>query len=151
MVGSPLSAGLNMNTRRIAIFATVAVGLAAAGYWWNQDHQGSSATGEPLAQVVVPSSLTPIAERGMIAFEANCAQCHGTNSSGRDGIAPPLVHKIYEPNHHGDIAFTLAARHGVRAHHWRFGDMPPIEGVNDETVVEITAYIRELQRANGIN
>ncbi len=140
-----------MNIRRIAIFAAVAVGLAAAGYWWNQEDQGSSATGEPLAQVVVPPSLTPIAERGMIAFEANCAQCHGTNGSGQDGIAPPLVHKIYEPNHHGDIAFTLAVRHGARAHHWRFGDMPPIEGVGDETIAEITAYIRELQRANGIN
>lgn len=87
----------------------------------------------------------------MIAFQANCAECHGSNGSGQDGIAPPLVHNIYEPSHHGDIAFTLAVRHGVRAHHWRFGDMPPIEGVGDESIGEITAYIRELQRANGIN
>lgn len=140
-----------MNTRRIAVVAAIAVGLAAAGYWWNQDREGGTATGESLVQVVVPSSLTPIAEGGMIAFQANCAECHGSNGSGRDGIAPPLVHNIYEPSHHGDIAFTLAVRHGVRAHHWRFGDMPSIEGVGDESIAEITAYIRELQRANGIN
>lgn len=87
----------------------------------------------------------------MIAFQVNCAECHGSNGSGRDGIAPPLVHNIYQPSHHGDIAFTLAVRHGVRAHHWRFGDMPPLERVGDESIAEITAYIRELQRANGIN
>jgi mono/diheme cytochrome c family protein len=140
-----------MNTRRIAAVAAVAVGLAAAGYWWAQGRQVGTASGAPLVRVVVPSSLTAIAEGGMIAFQANCAECHGSSGSGQDGIAPPLVHKIYEPNHHGDIAFTLAVRHGVRAHHWRFGDMPPIEGVDDESIAEITAYIRELQRANGIN
>jgi len=67
------------------------------------------------------------------------------------GVAPPLVHKIYEPNHHGDMAFLMAARNGVRAHHWKFGNMPPVEGITDAEVITIVAYVRALQRANGIN
>ena len=63
---------------------------------------------------------------------------------------PPLVHIIYEPNHHADVAFLLAARNGVQAHHWRFGDMPPVPGVTDEIVLEIVGYIRWLQRQVGI-
>jgi hypothetical protein len=49
------------------------------------------------------------------------------------------------------MAFVLAAAQGVRAHHWGFGNMPAIEGVTNEDVVQITAYVRALQRANGIN
>jgi len=80
-----------------------------------------------------------------------CAACHGANAAGQDGVAPPLVHVIYEPSHHGDEAFQRAAELGVRGHHWPFGNMPPVEGVTRADVTMITAYIRELQRANGIN
>jgi hypothetical protein len=38
----------------------------------------------------------------------------------------------------------------VSAHHWRFGDMPPQPAVAPAEVARITRYIRELQRANGI-
>ena len=82
---------------------------------------------------------------------AKCAACHGVNAAGKDGVAPPLVHKIYEPSHHGDESFQRAAALGVRAHHWPFGNMPAVEGVTRGDVKMITAYIRELQRANGIN
>ena len=73
------------------------------------------------------------------------------NAVGQDGVAPPLVHKIYEPSHHGDESFQRAAAVGVRAHHWSFGDMPAVEGITRGDVTMIVAYIRELQRANGIN
>ncbi|HSM30420.1 MAG TPA: c-type cytochrome, partial [Woeseiaceae bacterium] len=65
-------------------------------------------------------------------------------------IAPPLIHRIYEPNHHGDQSFYLAAKQGVRSHHWPFGDMPPVESITDAEVGQIVAYVRTLQRANGI-
>ena len=65
-------------------------------------------------------------------------------------MGPPLVHVIYEPSHHGDAAFVLAVRPGVRAHHWPFGNMLPVEGVSDRAVADIIAYVRALQRANGI-
>jgi len=44
----------------------------------------------------------------------------------------------------------LAAKNGVRSHHWRFGDMPPVDGVTNADVMMIARYIRELQKENGI-
>ena len=104
-----------------------------------------------LANVMLPETLSQNAQVGQRGFETKCAACHGVNAAGQDGLAPPLVHIIYEPSHHGDEAFQRAAAMGVRAHHWPFGDMPPVEGINRADVTMITAYIRELQRANGIN
>ena len=104
-----------------------------------------------LANVLLPETLSQNAQIGQLGFEAKCAACHGVNAAGQDGVAPPLVHIIYEPSHHGDEAFQRAAAMGVRGHHWPFGDMPPVEGVTRGDVTMIIAYIRELQRANGIN
>lgn len=86
---------------------------------------------------------------GEAKFNANCARCHGQGATGT-AQGPPLVHKIYEPNHHGDAAFQRAAANGVRAHHWQFGDMPRIDGVTPEDVEQITQYVRWLQRQAGI-
>ncbi|MEO1825019.1 MAG: cytochrome c, partial [Roseibacillus sp.] len=91
------------------------------------------------------------AQMGQRAFEAKCASCHGENAAGQNGVAPPLVHKIYEPNHHSDAAFLNAAQNGVQSHHWNFGNMPPVEGLTQGDVKMIAGYVRELQRANGIN
>ena len=82
-------------------------------------------------------------------FTANCARCHGAGARGTE-LGPPLVHIIYEPNHHSDAAFYLAARKGVVAHHWKFGDMPPQPQVNREQLAMIIAYVRWLQRNAGI-
>jgi mono/diheme cytochrome c family protein len=41
-------------------------------------------------------------------------------------------------------------RHGVRQHHWPFGDMPAQPQVTDEQLAQIIRYVRELQAANGI-
>ncbi len=103
-----------------------------------------------MVKVTVPS-LTSSAKAGKKLFDAKCALCHGKNAAGQKGVAPPLVHKIYEPNHHSDYSFQRSAKFGVRAHHWPFGDMPPVKGVTQDDVSKIIAYVRELQRANGIN
>jgi mono/diheme cytochrome c family protein len=68
---------------------------------------------------------TPQQEGGRALFETNCAVCHGENAAGSDQ-GPTLVHRIYEPSHHGDMAIMLAARQGVRAHHWLFGNTPAV-------------------------
>ncbi|MCC2639798.1 MAG: putative Cytochrome c, partial [Nitrospira sp.] len=52
---------------------------------------------------------------GEAKFNANCVACHGARAVGTKQ-GPPLVHKIYEPNHHADVAFQRAAANGVRAH-----------------------------------
>jgi mono/diheme cytochrome c family protein len=108
---------------------------------------GPSADSLPI-DVAVPT-LTANAERGRVAFERSCAACHGTNAAGSDK-GPPLVHDIYNPGHHADPAFLLAARRGVPQHHWRFGNMPPQPEVTDPEIADIVRYVRELQRANGI-
>lgn len=103
--------------------------------------------GTATVDVRVPT-LSASAARGARAFGANCKQCHGPNAAGTDK-GPPLVHRIYEPSHHGDAAIRRAVRLGVRPHHWGFGAMPKID-VSDRELDAIIAYIRELQRANGI-
>ena len=98
--------------------------------------------------VKVPE-LSATARSGEIIFNAQCARCHGINAAGT-AQGPPLVHDIYNPGHHGDPSFRLAAKRGVRAHHWSFGNMPPQPRVTDADMTAIIAYVRELQRANGI-
>lgn len=88
-------------------------------------------------------------QQGEALFEASCASCHGESALGTEQ-GPPLVHIIYEPNHHGDAAFILAAERGVRAHHWGFGDMLPVPGVTREEVAQIVGYVRWLQREAGV-
>lgn len=109
------------------------------------------AEGAPIVEVRVPAELSSTARVGKLAFEAKCAACHGENAGGREGSAPPLVHKIYEPSHHGDMSFQLAAQNGVRSHHWKYGNMPPVDGLTVGDVRGIVTYVRELQRENGIN
>ena len=86
---------------------------------------------------------------GAQPFADNCARCHGAMADGTD-TGPPLVHRLYEPGHHADFAFQSAAKNGVIAHHWDFGDMPPVAGVSEDEVTQIIAYIRDLQREGGI-
>ncbi|MCB1481929.1 MAG: cytochrome c [Rhodobiaceae bacterium] len=133
-----------MNLRNVVILlAIVMAGVAVYRMVVNR-------TAAPTASVsVVVPELLGDAQAGKALFDANCAECHGTNASGTNA-GPPLVHKIYEPNHHGDMAFLLAAKQGVRAHHWPFGDMPPVPGVSEQDVGRIVAYVRTLQKANGI-
>lgn len=100
--------------------------------------------------IELPNELSKVAQIGKLAFQSNCLTCHGENAVGQLGVAPPLIHKIYEPSHHGDESFQRAVTVGVRAHHWKFGNMPAIEGLTRGDVKAIIAYVRELQEVNGI-
>ena len=136
---------------RSGVLIAVAVMVAAlALYLFANQTPAPASSGPPLVAVVVPE-LNADERAGEAAYNAQCASCHGVNAAGQDGVAPPLVHGIYEPGHHGDRAFLVAAQLGVRAHHWRFGDMPPVEGITEAEVASIVTYVRALQRANGIS
>lgn len=137
-----------MIDRTFLIVAVVAVVGIAGVTWWKKSGSGHSAVPRQEIVINVPQFSQP-AVKGSVAFDMNCSACHGRNAVGTDK-GPPLVHKIYEPNHHGDLAFYLAVDNGVRAHHWPFGNMPRIENVSKKDIASIVAYIRELQRANGI-
>lgn len=87
--------------------------------------------------------------KGEELYRNHCALCHGEKGKGTDK-GPSFLSSIYHPNHHGDESFVLAARNGARAHHWQFGDMPPIPNVKEAEVREIIGYVRWLQRENKI-
>ncbi|MCL4798929.1 MAG: c-type cytochrome [Burkholderiales bacterium] len=91
----------------------------------------------------------PNTAKGERLFKQNCAVCHGENLRGTDK-GPPLIHPVYKPDHHGDVAFQLAVRNGSRQHHWNFGDMQPVPGLTAEDVGHITAYVRREQRKAGL-
>lgn len=110
---------------------------------------GPSGSSGPQVNVTLPQ-LSTAAVQGRGLFEDNCAACHGANASGSEN-GPPLIHKIYEPNHHGDQSFYMAVQRGVRSHHWNFGNMQPVPDVGRQEVSRIIRYVRELQRANGIS
>ena len=129
----------------------VAFGLASA-LWLSVNNRADDIIIKSVStNVLLPGTLSQNAQIGKLAFEAKCTSCHGTNAAGRDGVAPPLVHIIYEPNHHGDESIQRAVAMGVQAHHWSFGNMPAVEGLTRGDVKMIIKYIRELQRENGIN
>ena len=75
---------------------------------------------QTVREATIPASLAA----GEAAFVANCMTCHGERG--------------------------LAAQRGVRAHHWDFGDMPPIPEVDTEELRAIVPYIRFLQEQVGI-
>ena len=142
------------NGMRLAAGVAI-VGLVGFAAWRSADAPApvaeTGATGAPIVAVTLPDTLSAEAQIGERAFAANCASCHGMNAAGQNGVAPPLVHPIYEPGHHGDESFQRAVALGVRGHHWPFGDMPPVAGLSRADVGMIVAYIRTLQRANGID
>ena len=129
---------------RVVLPLLAAAALVAAILWFRA---GDDAAGT--VNVLVPINLSAAAAAGRPAFAANCAACHGDWAGGTDK-GPPLVHSLYEPNHHTDASFRVAVRVGVRPHHWSFGPMFPLEGVTDADLAAIIAFVRELQRANGI-
>ena len=96
-----------------------------------------------------PASIPPSFVAGETLFNANCALCHGEGAVGTQS-GPPLIHRVYEPGHHPDFAFHNAVNKGVAAHHWPYGDMPPVPGLSAGDVESIICYVRELQRAEGI-
>lgn len=141
-----------------AFFAALVIGMIGLTAYFLARPDGyppsaASATGgnAALVEITRPASLSQNAQLGETAFEVNCASCHGINAAGKDGAGPPLVHKIYEPSHHGDESFQRAVALGVREHHWRFGNMAPVEGLTRADVKMIIEYVRELQRMNGIH
>ncbi len=115
-------------------------------YWWLIPQRTDLTE---FSDITMPT-LSAEARDGATLFGKYCSACHGENGRGSDK-GPPLIHKIYEPNHHGDQAFLLAVKQGVRSHHWGFGDMPPVAGINTGEVGRIVKFVREVQRNNGIN
>ena len=128
----------------LTVAALMGAFVLGVGLWW----MGQGDPSARLAEVKTPP-LSPEATAGKALFDANCARCHGENAAGGEN-GPPFLDRIYRPAHHADMAFQLAVMQGVSAHHWRYGNMPPVPDVSQDEVKLIVAYVREMQRANGI-
>jgi mono/diheme cytochrome c family protein len=105
----------------------------------------SSSEGESAG---IPVQNVALVATGDVVYQTNCAECHGSDLRGTDK-GPSHLSIVYVPGHHGDQAFVVAARAGVRAHHWDFGNMAPVEGLSDDDLTAIIAFVRENQRIEG--
>lgn len=88
------------------------------------------------------------AEPDAALYQSNCASCHGADLRGTDK-GPSHLAIVYEPNHHGDDSFRSAILNGAQQHHWNFGDMAAIPGLDDDQIDEVIAYIRSEQERQG--
>ena len=104
----------------------------------------------PIVKIEIPIELSNLAILGKQAFDVECASLHGDNAVGNNGITPQLKHKTHEPKHEGNESFYRVVAMAVRAHQWKFSNMPSIEEITWAHVKAIIAYVRELQRHNGI-
>jgi len=127
-----------MSPARRRIAATGAVTLSILLTACGGDNRGSD----------IPIQDPDLVAAGEELYAANCAECHGADLRGTDK-GPSHLSVVYEPGHHADAAFLFAVQAGSRAHHWPFGDMPPIEGLSTEDVEAIVAFVREQQRIHG--
>lgn len=118
----------------IAAWLTVAIAVGAAAC-------GSAPTDSAPAS---PAGAGPGAE----LYQSSCASCHGTDLRGTDK-GPSHLSIVYEPNHHGDDSFRSAIVNGVRQHHWNFGDMAAIPGLDADEIDDIIAFVRAEQERQG--
>ncbi len=138
-----------MANLRHLLLAAAAIGGAGAAACQSEEPAAVGITPEAMAALAADESLPDSLTAGRANFEVYCRECHGPAATGTEK-GPPLVHRVYRPGHHADPSFYLAPLQGVRAHHWRFGDMPPVEGIRREQVGTIIAYVRWLQAQAGI-
>ncbi|MDH3307391.1 MAG: cytochrome c [Acidimicrobiia bacterium] len=128
-------------SRRLAAFLVVpALLFAACG--------GETGIASGGADTVSEGRRGDLIASGETLYGAWCAECHGADLRGTDQ-GPSHLSVVYEPNHHGDVAFQMAVQFGTPAHHWPFGDMAPIPDLTVEEIEAITAYVREVQRREG--
>lgn len=125
----------------VSLFTAISVGLAAC------DRPSPEALRQ--RQHLPGPDFVADATDGEHLFHSICAKCHGHAGTGTTQ-GPPLVDKIYRPGHHADLTFHWAIKDGVKQHHWKFGDMPPVENLTPEQAGNIIAYIRSEQRKAGI-
>lgn len=108
---------------------------------------GSAGTG-PDAGTGIAAQDPALVAAGDLLYQSNCAECHGPDLRGTD-TGPSHLSVVYQPSHHADVAFVLAARNGVPQHHWPYGDMVAVPGLSDDELEAIVAFVRENQRIFG--
>ena len=135
--------------KRIAL--PIIVTVAALGVLAVVITSGGSSPVDPMTgenEFNIAAQNPVLVAEGEVLYQAKCASCHGSDFRGT-AVGPSFLSVVYQPGHHADGAFTLAALNGVRAHHWNFGDMAPVPGLSQEDMDRIIAFVRETQRLEG--
>jgi mono/diheme cytochrome c family protein len=128
---------------RAATAGLLLAGLLLAGAACGDD-AGTAGAGTAGQEVAIEAH-----PEGHEVYQQRCASCHGADLSGT-GTGPSLRSIVYEPGHHPDGAFRQAILHGSPQHHWDFGDMLEMgQGLSDDTIDEIIAYVRVVQEEDG--
>jgi len=102
------------------------------------------------ATVTIPE-LSASARLGRDVFAKACAECHGIDGAGGTRTGPPLVHPMYRQNLYPDHLFKKVVRDGKREKNWRFGPMEPVKGLTAQQIDDVTAFVREVQNASGVD
>jgi len=115
------------------------------------EESSSSAPRDPMTgktEFDIPVQDPQLVAEGDALYQASCSVCHGSDLRGTP-IGPSHLSVIYNPDHHGEGSFAAAVVTGVQAHHWNFGDMPPVPTITEADFERIMAFIRENQRIEG--
>ncbi len=119
----------------VALVVVAATGLFVVACGSDQPDSGTTTTSAGSAD-------------GADLYNQSCAKCHGVDLRGT-AKGPSHLSIVYKSDHHSDDSFRSAARNGVGAHHWDFGDMQPVEGLSDADIDAIIAYVRTVQEREG--
>jgi mono/diheme cytochrome c family protein len=138
MIDTTTDAEVSAGRRRTAAAVTVSTAVTVALALFAAACSGGSGGTAPAAGSGSGSEL----------YAANCASCHGSDLRGTER-GPSHLSIVYEPNHHGDDSFRSAIAQGAGQHHWNFGDMPPVPGLDDDEVTAIIAFVRAEQQREG--
>jgi mono/diheme cytochrome c family protein len=138
MIDTTTDAEVSAGRRRTAAAVTVSTSVTVALALFAAACSGGSGGTAPAAGSGSGSEL----------YAANCASCHGSDLRGTER-GPSHLSIVYEPNHHGDDSFRSAIAQGAGQHHWNFGDMPPVPGLDDDEVTAIIAFVRAEQQREG--
>lgn len=119
-----------------AVIATAAMASACSDS--TDEGEDGLTTGEQTVDLAAGEDL----------YAQSCASCHGADLRGTSR-GPSHLSQVYEPGHHSDDSFRSAVANGSPQHHWQFGDMPPVEGLDDDEVDAVIAFIRDAQQREG--
>lgn len=131
-----------MLVRRAAVVAVCLAAVAGLAACSDDSDTSDADDGGSGGAVAGDSAL------GAEVYAESCASCHGADLRGTDR-GPSHLSIVYEPGHHSDESFRAAIRDGSPQHHWRFGDMPPVEGLDDDQIDAVIAHVREVQEREG--
>lgn len=89
-------------------------------------------------------------ERGRLAFERECASCHGSTGGGTEN-GPNLIAARYGPSEMADALIRGAVLNGVPQRSAAHPGMPALPQLRPQELDSVLRFLREIQRANDIH